>query len=156
MAAGRKPKPTALKLLTGTAQPSRMIKNEAKPKADAIKMPDHLSDGAKKCWAIVSKQLREAEVLTNLDTHALAMYCEVFARWQTANQSLAKYGPVIKAPSGFPVQSPYLQISNKSFDQMKALLVEFGMTPSSRTKVSTVAPEEEDAASAFMKGNKKK
>lgn len=156
MATGRKPTPTALKLLTGTARPSRVNKSEPKPKADNIKMPAGLSTGAKKCWKIVAAQLKEAGVLTNLDSHALAMYCEVFARWQTANENLARFGPVIKAPSGFPVQSPYLTISNKAFDQMKGMLIEFGMTPSSRTKVSTVAPEEEDAASAFMKGTRKK
>ena len=154
--AGRKPKPTALKLLSGTAQPSRMNKDETAPEAADVKAPEGLSLEAKKCWAIVSKQLQDAKVLSVLDVHALSMYCEVFARWKFANDKLSSEGPVIIAPSGFPVQSPYLQISNKSFDQMKALLVEFGMTPSSRTKVSTVAPEEEDAASAFMKGNKKK
>lgn len=134
--AGAKPKPTALKLLQGTAQPCRMNKNEPKPKSDAVKMPVGLSVEAKKCWKQVSKHLKDAGVLTNLDIHALSLYCEAFARWNDANNKLKKYGTVIKAPSGFPVQSPYLAIANKAFDQMRVMLVEFGMTPSSRTKVS--------------------
>ena len=157
MAAGRKPKPTKLKLLTGTAQPCRMNDKEPKPKSDNIKMPAGLSEKAKKCWRLVAKQLTDAGVLTNLDVHALAMYCEVFTRWQDANEKLAKFGPVIKAPSGFPVQSPYLQISNKSFDQMKSMLVEFGMTPSSRTRVSVVDQQEvSDPVAEFMAGAKKR
>lgn len=133
---GRKPLPTNIKLIKGTAKKSRLNNNEPKPKTDDIKMPTGMSDAAKKCWRQVSKQLKDASILTNLDTHALMLYCETYAKWQEANDKIKKFGAVIKAPSGFPVQSPYLAISNKAFDQMKAMLTEFGMTPSSRTKVS--------------------
>ena len=46
-----------------------------------------------------------------------------------------RYGAVIKAPSGFPVQSPFLAIANKAHEQMVKLLTEFGMTPAARTRV---------------------
>jgi len=52
---------------------------------------------------------------------------------------------VIKSPSGFPIQSPYLAIANKAMDQMTKLLTEFGMSPSSRTCVA-VAPQPHNAA----------
>jgi P27 family predicted phage terminase small subunit len=56
-----------------------------------------------------------------------------------AERNLARFGVVIKSPSGFPIQSPYLAIANKAMEQMARLLAEFGMSPSSRTRVS-VAP----------------
>ena len=115
MTAGRKPIPTKLKIVKGTAQPCRIIKDEAKPKSDAVRMPAGLSDDAKKQWKIAAKHLTAAGLLTNLDTFALAMYCEVFARWTYANDQIKKFGPIVKAPSGYPVQSPFLQIANKSF-----------------------------------------
>lgn len=141
----RKPIPSHLKVLKGTDQPCRMNKDEPKPKADNIRMPDGLSDDAKKQWSKVSKQLKEAGIITNLDVHALALYCEAFARWKDANAKISKFGAVIKSPKGYPMTSPYFSISNKAFEQMKAILTEFGMTPSSRTRVaSTKATKNDD------------
>ncbi|MCP3849352.1 MAG: phage terminase small subunit P27 family, partial [Gammaproteobacteria bacterium] len=67
MTAGRKPVPTALKLIKGTDQPCRINDKEPKPKSDNIKMPVGMSADAKKHWKQVSKQLKEAGILTNLD-----------------------------------------------------------------------------------------
>jgi P27 family predicted phage terminase small subunit len=74
--------------------------------------------------------------MTDIDGAALAAYCQAWARWVEAEENLVKYGVVIKAPSGFPIQSPYLAIANKAMDQMTRLLVEFGMSPSSRSRVT--------------------
>lgn len=150
----KKPLPTKLKILKGTAQQCRINKKEPKPKSDRVKMPSGLSLEAKKCWRSVSKELSAAGVLTNMDVHALSLYCEAYARWIDANRQIEKYGTVIKAPSGYPVQSPYLAISNKAFDQMRAMLVEFGMTPSSRTKVSTTNVDTDDPLADFINAGK--
>jgi P27 family predicted phage terminase small subunit len=71
---------------------------------------------------------------------ALALYCESFAQWHHATQQVHKHGPVIKGKDGFPVQSPFLHVANKAWEQMFRVLVEFGMTPSSRTRVTAVKP----------------
>lgn len=137
MGVGRKPVPSALKLVKGTDQPCRMNKNEPKPKADNIKMPVGMSDSAKKHWGQVVKQLKEAGIMTNLDVTALMIYCETYAQWRDATDKINKHGSVVKGERGFPVRSPYLMVAQKAFDQMKQMLTEFGMTPSSRTKVNT-------------------
>jgi hypothetical protein len=50
----------------------------------------------------------------------------------------SKYGDVILTPDKkFPVQSPYLAIANKAQEQMVKIMIEFGMTPSSRSRVHT-------------------
>lgn len=134
--AGRKPKPTKLKVLHGTDQPSRINPNEPEPGNDAVRMPDGLSPDAQECWKDVSKHLLEAGVLTNMDIHALMLYCEAYARWKGANDMVVRYGTIIKTKNGNAVQSPYLAIANKGFDQLTKLMSEFGMTPSSRTRVS--------------------
>ncbi|MFO7905810.1 MAG: phage terminase small subunit P27 family [Pirellulaceae bacterium] len=107
-------------------------------------MPAGLSDKGKAHWKKVSADLKDAGILTNIDVHALAMYCESYARWADANEKIQQYGPVVKTPNGFPAQSPYIQIANKAFDQMRAMLTEFGMTPSSRTKISRADEDKED------------
>lgn len=93
--------------------------------------------------------LLAAGLLTDLDVHMLALYCEAAVRWAMANKQIAKYGPVVIAKSGFPVPSPYVGISNKAFSQMQAIMVEFGMTPASRTRVSTTNPSNGEGGNPF-------
>lgn len=141
---GKKPLPTQLKIVKGTAQSCRINAKEPKPASDQIKMPVGLSTEAKKHWKQVVKQLNEARIITNLDSVALGMYCEEYATWSTAHAAIAKHGSVIKGKGGFPVQSPYMNIANKAFEHMRGMLIEFGMTPSSRTRISTVDDGKED------------
>ena len=137
MGVGRKPVPTALKLIKGTAQPCRTNNSEPKPKADNIKMPAGMSVMAKKHWSKVCSQLKDAGIITNLDVTALMIYCESYAQWRDATDKINTHGSVVKGSQDFPVRSPYLYVAQKAFDQMKSMLTEFGMTPSSRTKVNT-------------------
>ncbi len=45
---------------------------------------------------------------------------------------------MIKSPTGYPVQSPWLAIANKAQAQMLKALAELGISPTSQAKVSTV------------------
>lgn len=130
-----KPLPTALKVFKNTARKDQLNEFEPMPDSDKIIPPNNLSDIARENWDLVVEQLTLAGIMTNLDNQALALYCEAYARWTEANDKIREHGMVIKAPSGYPVQSPYLSISNKAFEQMRAMLSEFGMTPSSRSRI---------------------
>ncbi len=55
------------------------------------------------------------------------------------------------APSGYPVQSPYLLIANKAMEQMEKMLSHFGMSPSTRTKVQVGSSEEIDPIKEFQR-----
>ena len=136
---GRRPIPTQLKIIKGTDQPCRMKKDEPKPADDNIEMPEGLSVDAAKHWGKVCQQLQDAHIITNIDVMALSMYCEAYSTWSSANKKIQVHGAVIKGQNGFPVQSPYLMVANKAFEQMRSMLMEFGMTPSSRTRVSTTS-----------------
>jgi P27 family predicted phage terminase small subunit len=49
---------------------------------------------------------------------------------------VAKYGTVVKSPEkGFPMKSPYLCVAEATLEQMRKFLVEFGLTPSSRSRI---------------------
>ena len=134
---GRRPIPTQLKIIKGTDQPCRIKKDEPKPDDDNIEMPEGLSADAAKHWDKLCHQLQDAHIITNIDVTALSMYCEAYSTWVNANKKIQVHGAVIKGKGGFPVQSPYLMVANKAFEHMRSMLVEFGMTPSSRTRVST-------------------
>lgn len=133
---GRKKSATNIKLIKGTYRKGRENPKEPKPKSDAVRMPSGLSEGAQKCWKQVAKHLKDAGILTNIDQHALIMYCEANAKWREAMANLDKTGPITKTPNGHIQPSPFISISNKYFEQCRAMLTEFGMTPSSRSKVN--------------------
>jgi P27 family predicted phage terminase small subunit len=151
MMPGRRPKPTRLKLLQGNPGKRKLNREEPKPRPSLPEPPVYLSSEAKEHWGVVAAQLSEAGLLTDLDRDALALYCEAYARWVHANQQLARFGPLVKSPNGYPMQSPFLAIANKAFEQMRAMLVEFGMTPSSRSRVHVRPQDAEDPMEEFMR-----
>lgn len=151
MTRGRKAVPTALKIVRGNPGNRPLPENEPTPQPAGDDVPEYLSPAAAKHWPVVQKQLKDSGILSTADTAALALYCEAFARWRHATDQVTKYGPVIKAPSGFPVQSPYLAIANKAHEQMMKALIEFGMTPSSRSRVQKVESGGDDQYAAFVK-----
>jgi P27 family predicted phage terminase small subunit len=102
--------------------------------------PPHLRGEARKEWRRIGRKLLACGLLTEIDGAALALYCQAWARWIEAEGNLVRYGTVIKAPSGYPIASPYLSIANTAMAQMTRLLVEFGMSPSSRSRVAVVPP----------------
>ena len=140
---GRKNIPTNLKILRGNPGKRALPKDEPKPLAVCPRAPAILSDVAKKHWKVVAKQLYDANIMTVLDTDALMIYCEAYARWLQSGKALQKEGLLITQASHngettYLKQNPWLIIQQKAFDQMKAMLIEFGMTPSARTRVRTV------------------
>ena len=81
--------------------------------------PQHLDAEGKKKWREIISEIDGTDDQGTLDT--LSLYCVAWARWKAAEAKVAELGTVIKSPSGFPIQNPYLSISNKAFDQvMKA------------------------------------
>jgi len=143
MTRGRKPTPRSLRVLRGNPG-KRPLPREPRTARAVPACPAELSDEAKKEWRRLTKELAAAGLVTRLDREALALLCAAYARWAEAEAAIRKYGLVIKSPSGFPMQSPYLAIANKALDQVRLLLAEFGMSPSSRTRVHMVPQKDED------------
>jgi P27 family predicted phage terminase small subunit len=123
--------------------------NEPKPPLGA-KMPDGMTEDARAHWPVVAKQLQAAGVLTRMDAVALMLYCEAFARWRMATDMVYKTGPTVtNERTGSIKMSPYLIITQNAHNQMLKLLVEFGMTPASRSRITAaVQPAEREGALA--------
>lgn len=132
---GTRPKPTHLRVIGGNAGRRPLNKDEPKAKTAKPRCPSWLCDEAKKHWRITIKKLHGVKLMTDLDVDALAMYCEAYADWREAQDEIREHGSIIVTPKGYPVPSPWLAIANKAFDKMYKLLAEFGLTPSSRTRV---------------------
>lgn len=136
MPVGRKPKPSNVHKLHGNPGGRARKGNEPKPEIRIPDPPDHLSDEARREWDRVAPDLEQLGILSEIDRTAFAAYCQVYGRWVKAEEQLARYGEIVKSPNGYPVQSPYLGIANTALKFIRDFATEFGMTPSSRTRVS--------------------
>jgi P27 family predicted phage terminase small subunit len=142
MMQGRKPTPTALKLLTGNPGKRPIKFDQFAPEARIPRCPAELKGEARKEWKRVTTELHRYGMISEVDRGLLAMLCTTWARWIEAEAMIAKAaaaggsGLFVKTPNGFPVQSPWVAVSNKAIDTYKSLCAEFGLSPAARTRVS--------------------
>ncbi len=139
---GRRPKPTRLKALTGNPGKHPLNSAELNPEPNVPECPAELGPVARREWDRLAGELGALRLLTNLDRAALAAYCGAYALWAEAMEAIQKYGTMIKSPSGYPTQSPYVAVANRQAEIMMRISAEFGFTPASRSRISTANPEE--------------
>lgn len=138
---GTKPTPTAMLKLRGSWR-GNINRNEPEPESGAPPMPEELEGVSKECWEQLIPILENMKVLTVADGIALRLLCETFSHWKRAEALLKKHGDVypIRDNNGqvkYLQQSPYVSIARTSARALKDLLVEFGLTPSARSRVVT-------------------
>jgi P27 family predicted phage terminase small subunit len=158
---GRRPLPTAVKKLRGNPGKRKLDKSEPKVPAGAPEMPRDLPRAAAREWKRILPELRQLGVLSTIDRAALAAYCHAYARWFEAEKHVRRYGVVVKeqillmgVPTGYVriKKNPAVTVSEGAMKLMKSFLVEFGMTPSSRSRVRIEKPlSEADPIDAFLK-----
>lgn len=135
----RRSKPTALKLVQGN--PGKRPLNDAEPMPNALedlKPPTGLDRYGKEAWKRNAPALQRLGLLTEADIDALMAYCMAYSRWRHANIALRKVKPD---------EDGYRQIAvtvEKAEQVMRLLAGEFGMTPSSRSRLHVASGENED------------
>ena len=139
---GRKPKPTHLKAITGNPGKRALNAHEPAPEIAIPECPPELSPAAQREWQRLVSELAKLHLLTNLDRAALAAYCGAYALWAEATEAIQKFGVMVKSPTGFPIQSPYVSIANRQAEIMLRISSEFGFTPASRGRIATPKPQE--------------
>ena len=121
-----------------TSVPDKRSTPADEPKsASIVECPPELSPIARQEWDRVAPELATAGRLTPFDRGLLAAYCVAYALWAEAVDALQKYGAMIKSPTGYPVQSPYLSMANRQVEIMIRIASEFGFTPASRSRLPT-------------------
>jgi len=159
MTRGRKPKPSGLKVISGTDRADRRNPDEPKFNPEIPAVPEFLSDPAKVEWGRVCDALYGAGILAKTDRAALAAYCQAYGRWQQAEEALAKMaerdgvtkGIMIKTTNGNAVQNPLVGTANKAMADMVRYAAEFGMTPSARSRIKAEGRDDaEDKAAQYF------
>jgi P27 family predicted phage terminase small subunit len=138
MIRGPRPKPTAPRRADGN--PGKRGYNRAEPvaPAGAIEPPPHLLARALAEWHRIAATLQDMGVVTLVDRAALAAYCQAWGRWVEAEEKLAGTPLLLKTPSGYIQQSPWLSVSNRQLELMGRYMAELGLTPASRSRVTAL------------------
>lgn len=153
MKAGRRPKPTQLKLVTGNPGHRPLNEREPKPKPDMPTMPAWLDREAKAEWKRQAPELYAVGVLTIVDGAVLAAYCEAFSLWKRASIRLQKQARnddkvlaeaiLVTTKSGNVILNPLQGACNVARRDMVRLAAELGLTPSSRANLESAKREKD-------------
>jgi P27 family predicted phage terminase small subunit len=148
--AGRRPKPTALRILEGTAKGPQKLEPSAP--IGVPPMPERLAvdEIAVAKWHELAGVLSRMGVLTTGDGEALATLCEVHAAEQACLLQLRASGAVSHTAAGGVKPNPAGPLYRSLVAMKASLLSEFGLTPSSRTKLATQVEVKKDELEEFF------
>lgn len=126
-------------------RPMARLIDQVTPVVEIPSCPRHLMPAARAEWKRISVVLRDLGLISKLDRAALAVYCQAYAKWKWAEDKIAavnaadpagEAGLIGRTPSGYQQISAYQVISRQAVEQMHKFLGEFGMSPSSRSRVT--------------------
>lgn len=147
----RRPQPTTIKKARGNPGKRALPKDEPQMPANVPPAPSWLSPAAREAWASFGELVGPAHlrVMTDADRPALEMVVTTYARWRRLTEYLEANGDTypLKTKSsgkdGGPMQYPRPEVAmcQAAHKDLLKLLVEFGMTPSARTKVTQAPPD---------------
>lgn len=155
---GRKPKPTEKKRLEGNPGKRKLNEQEPKPEVVIPDPPNHLDGPALDEWHRITKELHELRIITVIDRVALVAYCQAWADYIKACEQILEEGEVLISDKGNAYQNPWTGIRTNAMDRLLRISAEFGMTPSSRSrlKVQTASEDDEIKKMLLAASSKKK
>lgn len=137
--AGRRPKPTHLRVVSGNPGKRPINSDEPKPRRELPSPPAHITDGARLAWGRLTVLLDRMGVLTEADAMALERLAELYGEVVELTGTLASLGRTYESEteSGGTIVRPrpeaaMLADADRRF---RAYLIEFGLTPAARSKV---------------------
>lgn len=139
---GPKPKPTDLKILHG-ARPDRINTRAPRPVRITPTPPRWLGKEARAEWKRITPELERTGLLSQLDRAALITYCEAWQTLVEAQEEIHERGVLVQGYRGGVVKNPALQVARDSAQTIRGFCSEFGLTPSSRSRL-VVHPDLED------------
>lgn len=154
---GPAPQPTALKILRGNPGKRPLNTEEPKPRALPPKRPTWLIGEGKKKWEELVPELERLGLLTIVDGAALAGLCQAWKDFVECTKIIKNQGRTFSTESGYLAPRPEVKIAEKALQNIKAFAAEFGLTPSSRSRLKAPQVEQtEDEYEEFLRRGKAK
>lgn len=144
--AGRRPKPSHLKVVTGNPGKRKLNDKAPRPAREIPDPPAHLTDWGKVAWGKLTVLLDGMGVLTVADGLALERLCDIYADILQLRNTIAVEGRTytVQTDNGFLIKPhPAVAMLADADRRFKSYLVEFGLTPAARVKVNADGGEKE-------------
>ena len=136
MSKGRKPKPTAMLKAQGTFDASRhknRLEADGIPSVPAVQSANETFD-----WLV--KKLDDLGVVAEVDGMALQMLADAWEDYQVARNVIKEQGPTYSTTTAqgdlMWRPRPEVLMMNQSWAKVEKMMVQFGLTASSRAKIS--------------------
>jgi P27 family predicted phage terminase small subunit len=151
-------KPSNVKKLQGTYRRDRAPKIEPEPRQGIPHCPSHLTDLEANVWAQLGRHLHDMGVLSEADATALELLVEAYGTYRNAQDVIAKNGLIYQTTTAAGDQMirprPEVAIAADSWRRIHKMLVEFGLTPASRTRVEAERPEYDPLLELMNRGSR--
>ena len=151
MTTGRKPLATAIKESRGSLKKNPQRRNKHEPQAIAGRpgVPSIVaSDSAALAkWNHLCDVLDELGLLATSDGDLMAVYSVTWAKWVSMVLAVREEGEVINGKA-----NPKQYEANKAADRLFKIGAEFGLSPSSRSRLSAAPKEEDDPFLKYLNG----
>ncbi|NJP42282.1 phage terminase small subunit P27 family [Actinacidiphila epipremni] len=149
---GRTPQPAALKLIKGRApgkdSAGREVNSGPAFKRLPPEAPEWLSDEARAEWDRVLPGLARLDLLKPEDGAALAAYCEAWATFREATETVQREGLTTDAKQG-TLPHPAVGIARAAGRELRAWAGHFGLTPSTEQALARGSENEPDPDNPF-------
>ena len=129
-------KPTALKIVQGTAQPSRINPDEPVPTGPLGAPPKRMRAEGKRRWRWLSES---AWWLTDADRGCAEQYCDRWALYRDAQKAIGHFGMIYEGKEGYTMINAALSAYTNCEKALMQLGGKLGLDPSSRADI--VAPK---------------
>ena len=159
MARGPKPTPTKVKKLKGNPG-KRKTKTDNEPSSGNFEIkrtPAHLSLIGKQAFKDLVKLVgpEGMKILDNADSMAIEILAETYSEWRELHEEVLKLGMTqeVKTKQGGVMirQNPAVGMRADAARRLVAMMGEFGLTPSSRSKLIAGDPDAGDPLAELIK-----
>jgi P27 family predicted phage terminase small subunit len=140
---GRKPKPSQKKKLEGNPGKRKLNKREPRPKASGKIPPAEIDALAHRFIAEYLPLVQAMQIFTDADRAALELMSVHYSIAWRAAEVVQREGLMLKNAFGW-AKHPLLQVLRDNSTAFKSYAAEFGLTPSSRSRISVPEPKEFD------------
>ncbi|EKM0887305.1 phage terminase small subunit P27 family [Salmonella enterica] len=154
--------PTHLRLVRGNPSKRPINKNEPQPPKGVPPVPKHFDKQGKYWFKRMAEELDAIGVISQLDARALELLVEAYTEYRHHCETLDREGYTYAVYSDDDADEgkkreirmikphPAAMMKADAWKRLRAMLAEFGMTTSSRSKVSKDKPDDDDLLSQFL------
>lgn len=136
-------------MLHGEHRPSHLNMHEPEPR-DALPLcPEDVTETVRDIWDDTVRELQAMHLAHAADRDALRCYCEAVATHRRASQLLAQSGILIRGQRNNMVRNPLLQVQRDAAAAVRGFAQEFGLTPSSRSRIENKRDDEDNTENPF-------